>query len=248
MRKLVVPGDLIAEDENARASPLMFKENSKVYASVLGLVEMEEELHKKGPRIKIIPLAGKYIPKVGDFVIGVVTAVQGSLWLVDIFSPYKAALSEKDSTGERRVREFDRRERRESEDSEEMKRKLPSGSVIYAKIREISVYKKVFLTLGETPAKVLKEGHVIMVSPVKVPRIIGKKNSMVNMMQEETGCSIVVGQNGAVWMNGSEEDIELAVSAIREVERRSHVQGLTEKIKNMISEMRKRKWRRKLRS
>jgi len=238
-RKLVVPGELIAEDENIRLNPFLFRENGKIYSAVLGLLEIDEDAEdkeksqpQKNPRIKVIPLAGRYIPKVGDFVVGVVTSVQNTLWILDIFSPYKAAMNEKDFMGGPRGR-------REIEDPEELKRLLPVGSVVYASVREISTYHKVFLTLGERPARVLKGGQIIVVSPVKVPRIIGKKNSMINMIKDESKCSIVVGQNGIVWMDGKEENIEIAVAAIREIETHSHVQGLTENIKKMINEMRR---------
>jgi exosome complex component RRP4 len=55
---------------------------------------------------------------------------------------------------------------------------------------------------------------------------------MVEMVKELTGTQIVVGQNGLVWVKGDNEDI--AVEAILTIEEKSHTQGLTDYIKEMI--------------
>ena len=52
------------------------------------------------------------------------------------------------------------------------------------------------------------------------------------LIKEKTGCQIVVGQNGIVWLKGDKED--LAIRAIQEIEENSHITGLTEKIKEML--------------
>lgn len=211
MRRIVIPGEVIAENINMKFKPgpdsLIRREGNKLYSNVIGLAEIS------GRGIKLIPLAGKYIPKPGDNVIGVVSSIQNSLAIVELFCPYKAGIMLED---------------------EEMLKKIKLKTIINAKIKEVIAYKKIILE----NIRILRGGSIILVSPVKVPRIIGKKSSMITMLKHETGCNIIVGKNGAIWLRGNDRDVEIAIRAIREIERKSHISGLTESIKRMINEMR----------
>ena len=81
----------------------------------------------------------------------------------------------------------------------------------------------------------LRGGRLIKVTPTKVPRIIGKQGSMVSMIKEKTNCRIIVGQNGIVWIEGTDSDNEnLATEAILKIEKDAHTEGLTDKIKNFL--------------
>jgi len=82
----------------------------------------------------------------------------------------------------------------------------------------------------------LKDGRIIRVNAMKVPRIIGKRGSMVSMVKQATGCTLVVGQNGLVWLKGEPEQEIMAVDAIRKIEREAHVSGLTERMKMWLQE------------
>ena len=212
MRRIVVPGEVVAENVNIKIKPgsnsLLRREGRKLYSTVVGLAEVGER------GIKLIPLAGKYIPKSGDNVIGVVSSIQNSLAVVELFCPYKAGIM--------------------LEEDEKLKNIINLNSIIYARIKDVIAYKKIILE----NIRVLKGGSIILVSPVKVPRIIGKKSSMITMLKQETRCNIIVGKNGVIWLRGNDRDVEIAIEAIREIERKSHISGLTESIKRMIKEMR----------
>jgi exosome complex component RRP4 len=80
----------------------------------------------------------------------------------------------------------------------------------------------------------LKGGRLLSVTPAKVPRIIGKGGSMVEMIKKLTDTQIVVGQNGLVWIKGENED--LAAEAVMTIEQKSHVKGLTDYIKAMLED------------
>jgi exosome complex component RRP4 len=77
---------------------------------------------------------------------------------------------------------------------------------------------------------------VIEVSPSKVPRVIGKNGSMIQMLENMTGCRVYVGQNGRIWIDGDLENIVRAVQAIRMIEDEAHSSGLTEKIKSFLEQ------------
>ena len=71
-RQVVVPGDLLAEDDGVTVETPTYIERvgKRLYARIIGLVNITTE--EKKVRIGIIPLEGVYMPKVGDIVIGVV--------------------------------------------------------------------------------------------------------------------------------------------------------------------------------
>jgi len=52
----------------------------------LGILKVSDE------EISVVPLAGKYFPKVGDRIIGRIEEIEVSGWWVDINSPYRAFL------------------------------------------------------------------------------------------------------------------------------------------------------------
>src|SRR6266705_3350248 len=79
-------------------------------------------------------------------------------------------------------------------------------------------------------------GRVVEISASKIPRLIGRKGSMISMLKHETGCQITVGQNGIALVWGKTPDAErLAVEAIYMVEREAHTRGLTDRIREMIA-------------
>ena len=76
-------------------------------------------------------------------------------------------------------------------------------------------------------------GVIIKITPSKVPRLIGKQGSMVTLIKEKTGTIIRVGQNGLVWVSG--ENVDKAIKAIKTIEQKSHIFGLTEEISKLLS-------------
>jgi exosome complex component RRP4 len=86
----------------------------------------------------------------------------------------------------------------------------------------------------------LDEGIILKVSPVKVPRIIGKGGSMITMIKEKTGCRIMVGQNGIIWLSGPDSEKEkIAVNTINFIEENAHKEGLTDIVKDLLEKKEK---------
>lgn len=81
----------------------------------------------------------------------------------------------------------------------------------------------------------LRGGQIIKITSSKVPRVIGKGGSMINMIKKLTQSRIIVGQNGWIWISSKNPELEkLAIEAILKIERESHTRGLTDRIKNML--------------
>ncbi len=217
-RRMVIPGELVAEGEY-KLGDGVYREGDSVYSALLGLLD-EARGH-----IRVIPFTGKYTPKVGDFVIGKVEDSQFSFWRVDINSAYSGILNASDHP-----RDVDPHET-------SLHTILAPGELVYAMVREVSPSKKVFITLEERGARVLKKGRIIGIIPAKIPRVIGKKGSMLSVLNE-TGCKILVGQNGRIWADGQPARVDLLERAIKQIGEEAHKGGLTDTIRNMIIEER----------
>ncbi|MBU4374713.1 MAG: exosome complex protein Rrp4 [Euryarchaeota archaeon] len=213
-KKLVIPGEFLSDDANL-ADEGTYVEDGKVFSSVFGIASLKNH-------IRVVPLSGKYIPRPGDLVIGIVTEVSFSNWIVDIRSPYEGLLH---------ISEFPRRI-----ENQDMSKYLTVGDSIMTLVRDVDPSMKVELTLDDQRLRQIKEGRIIEVTPSKVPRLIGRSGSMIAMLKNETNCNIFIGQNGRVWMTGKDKDVELAVKAISKIDRESHISGLTDRMIKFLKE------------
>ena len=218
-RQLVTPGDLIAEGEYT-CDENTYKEDNKIYASRIGLVEYENK------KVSVVALRAFYIPRVGDTVIGTIAEVGFNGWSVDISAPYLALLRASDVLS----RPF----KPQKDDLSEV---LGVGDLIVAKITAYDRTHNPQLTVGEPGLGKITRGQIVKITPTKIPRVIGRKGSMISMIKQETGCHIILGLNGVVLITGKAlEDEELAMMAIRKIDEESHTSGLTDRITQMLKD------------
>src|SRR5438093_12527517 len=85
LRPIVIPGEAVG-GPGLKPGPGTYSEGGQVFAAQLGIRNEHEGV------VSVIPLNGRYIPQRGDAVIGEVTDLGASHWLVDINSPYPAPL------------------------------------------------------------------------------------------------------------------------------------------------------------
>ncbi|MBC7109931.1 MAG: S1 RNA-binding domain-containing protein [Archaeoglobi archaeon] len=213
-REIVVPGDLLSTDRR-KAGEGTYVERGKVYASIYGILD------RRGDKIRVIPLAGKYIPSPEDIVIGKIVEIGFSFWNVDINSPYEGVLH---------ISELNRKI-----DNNRIDEYLNIGDMIIGKVKRIDPAMRVELTLkGEKFFGKITEGRVIEIAHTRVPRVIGRGGSMISLLKKETGCQIYVGQNGRIWIKGDDKSMSILESAIALIEREAHTIGLTEKVQALI--------------
>ena len=75
------------------------------------------------------------------------------------------------------------------------------------------------------------------VIPTKIPRIIGRKGSMISMIKQETGCQIILGLNGVILVTGKTPgDEELAMAVLKKIDDESHTTGLTDRITQLLKD------------
>ena len=215
-REIAVPGEVLAEGMDNLPGAGTHREGEKILAGKLGLVYID------GRTIKLIPLSGVYIPKRGDTIICEVIDVSFSGWRLETHSPYSAMLSMKEGTSEFIARGAD------------LTQYFDLGDQVVCTITNVTSQKLVDVTMKGPGLRKLTGGRTIEVDSNKVPRVIGKQGSMVTMIKQVTGCNIVVGQNGLVWILGNPASELLAIQAIRKIEKESHLSGLTDKIKEFL--------------
>jgi len=215
-KEIILPGELIEERKGRKLGDNVYLEDEKVFASVLGIPRVNEN------EISVIPLAGVYLPNVGDKIVGTIVEIQISGWLVDINSPYMAFLPLAEA-----IEEFVDTSRTD------LSRYFDVNDLIFCRISRVTREKNIQVSMRDRTAKKLYGGIIMKVTPSKVPRIIGKDGSMINLIKDKTDCEILIGQNGIVWLKGLNK--AKAIDAILAIEKESHIIGLTEKIEKMLS-------------
>jgi exosome complex component RRP4 len=211
-KELVVPGQILAEEDyySGRGT---FKDGDSVFSSLMGLVSLRNK------KISVIPLKSKYVPKKGDVVIGEIDDVRFSMWGVDINSPYSGILPASEVFGR---------------EKKELSKVFNIGDVLFLRVVDVDEVKKVKLGLKGRGMGKFRGGILVDITPTKVPRLIGKKGSMINMIKDKTKCKIVVGQNGLVWVKGEKGMEQITKIIINLIEKEAHTSGLTNRIRDKL--------------
>ena len=219
-KQVVSPGELLAEGDHLLGDNA-FRAGTQIYSACIGIFEVD------GNRVFVVPLKGNYFPRSGDLVAGRVVDIGLSGWSVDIRAPYEAMLPASETPGPRGPR------RRDLSSSYDV------GDVVLAEVLAFDRTRDPLLTVKGPGLGKVSTGRVVEISAAKIPRLIGRKGSMISMLKKETDCQITVGQNGVVLVWGKSPQSErTAVEAIYMVEREAHTRGLTDRIREMISKSR----------
>ena len=213
-REIVIPSQLLGDVKDKKAGRGTFVEKGKIYAEVLGI------LNANSNYINVVPLKGRYDPIENDFVIGIVEEPMASSWLVNINAAYPALLHVNEVPWD--------------VDFGETERYLNHGDSLMAKVLQVDQEKKLQITLNDRNLYKIKGGQIIEVEPSKVPRIIGKKGSMITLLKKYTKCRIFVGQNGRIWIDGDEDGIKKVTDTIKMIEDESLLYGLTNRIEELL--------------
>lgn len=212
-REIVVPGDVL-DDTGMDSGNNTYVLDGKIYAGVLGVKNVFHD------SVSVIPLGGRYMPSTGDTVIGVIEDIGPSNWLVNINAPYPAPLHVNEVPWKV---EFG-----------DTSKYLNIGNVVMLKILMVDESKKIQVTMKDSGLRRIEGGQLVEMPHSKVSRVIGKSGSMIQMIKNLTDCRIFVGQNGRIWVDGDEENADVAVEAIKMIEREAQSSNLTERVENFI--------------
>jgi exosome complex component RRP4 len=216
-RKYVIPGDVVTTGP-FRPEQNVILEGNKIISTTIGISEIYDD------SVRVIPLTGKYIPKINDLVIGKVNSHTSLSWELDINSCYVGFLPAQDVFG----RDF-------SAHADELATKLKTGDLVAARIANFDRTRDPLVSISDRDLGKIDSGDLIEISPSKVPRLIGKKGSMIQMIEEATDAAITIGQNGWVVVScESPEGLLKAKKAIQMVNEQAHVANLTDQVKEML--------------
>ena len=212
-RVLVLPGEEIP-GRGLKPGPGTYRVGGRIYASLLGLVS------ERPPLVHVVPLSGRYIPHAGDVVVGTVTDVQTTFWLLDIGAPRWAPLHMTGTPWKVEIGETDRF--------------LAVGDSVVVQVENLEATGRIGVTmLGEALGK-LEGGTIVRVSPARIPRVVGRGGSMVQTITRQTGARIAIGQNGRIWVDGTPEAIRRVTDVLRMIEENGQRSGLTGRVESYL--------------
>jgi exosome complex component RRP4 len=216
-RKYVIPGDVVTTGP-CRPEQNVVLEGNKIISTTIGISEIYDD------SVKVISLTGKYIPKINDLVIGKVISHTSLSWELDINSCYVGFLPAQDVFG----RDF-------SAHADELTSKLKAGDLVAARIANFDRTRDPLVTIADRDLGKIDSGDLIKISPSKVPRLIGKRGTMIQTIETATEAVITIGQNGWVVVScESPEGLLKAKKAIQMVNEQAHVANLTDQVKEML--------------
>ncbi len=213
-REIVVPGDVLADASDYRAGENAYELDGKIRANVMGTKTFTDNT------VGVTAMGGFYMPVTGDTVIGIINDVGPSNWMLDINAPYPAPLHVSEVPWKV---EFG-----------DTGRFLTVGDVVLLKVLMVDESKKIQVTMKDSGLRKIEGGQLVEIEHSKISRVIGKSGSMIQMLKNMTDCRIFVGQNGRIWIDGDEENTEVAAEAIRIIEAESRSANLTDRVREFI--------------
>ena len=212
-RVVVLPGEELPS-RGLKPGPGTYRVGGKVYASQLGL------LSPRPPFVQVVPLSGRYVPKAGDQVVGTVTDVQSTFWLLDIGAPRWAPLHMTGTPWKVEVGETERY--------------LRVGDAVVVRVENLDATGRIGVTMQDPGLGKLEGGTIVRISPARVPRLVGRGGSMIGTITRHTSAEVAIGQNGRVWIGGSPEAIRRVRDVLRMIEENGPRSGLTDRVERFL--------------
>ena len=217
-RRQVIPGDVVTTGPFRPEENVVLLEGNKIVATAVGTSEIYDD------SVRVLPLAGKYMPKINDLVVAKVISHTSLSWELDINSCYVGFLPASDVFG----RDF-------SAHADDLTSKLKSGDLVAARIANSDRTRDPLLTISDRDLGKIDTGDLVRISPSKIPRLIGKKGSMIQMIEAATGATLTIGQNGWVVIEcDSSDGLLKAKKAVKMINEGAHVYNLTDKVREML--------------
>jgi len=214
----VLPGDVISNGSSSLKQNVIL-EGDKLVSTTIGFTENNDGA------VDVIALTGLYTSEVDDLVIGKIVSHNSLSWEVNINSSYRAMLPASDIFG----KDY-------SPSRDDLSLKLIIGDIVLARIVNSDSRRPLITINGQNLGKI-DDGELIKISPAKVPRLIGKHGSMIQSIEESTGASITIGQNGwVIFKSDNPISLKNAIASIKMADLILHDDNLEEKIQNMLDE------------
>lgn len=215
-RRFVIPGEIVAHG-SLRAETNVMRVGDKIVSTRVGMAEIAHDA------VRVVPLSGPYIPRIDDLVVGKVIDYSAFSWEIDMNSCFFGVLPAQSVFG---------RDYSPAKDS--LTDKLAVGDMIATKVIAFDRTRDPLLSISGPGLGRIPRGQTVRISPAKVPRLIGKKGSMIRSIESGTNCRMLIGQNGIVVVVGAPDDILQAIKAVNLVEEQTQSPDLTERVQKLL--------------
>ena len=201
-QRLVTPGMAIGPLSGMRVGSGAIIHNDEIIATKLGWVR------EFNGTISVDPINSPYLPRSGDLVIATVAEVRNNLWFMNINGSFQGLLPM--SLAPWKV-EFGH-----------ARQHMDIGDSALARVQEVDECHNVVLTMKGVGLRRLSQGAVVEVPVNHLDRIRGLNNSNLDRMKDVSDCRIIVGENGRVWIDGSEQGISWTREALNIAKKHGH--------------------------
>lgn len=225
-RVIALPGIPIYKGQAQRIDEKIIKDFRGYVASLVGVAQISNKT------IDLIPYKDIYRPVKGDYIVGVVVGYAPNGWFIDIGSYVKAFLPAADVLNKR----FDPRK-------DELSKYFKIGDILGLYVSEVRRLGNLLVTVKDVKkAKDKKLGrlsdyYIIKVWSTKLPRIIGKKGSMVKLLKEKLNGDLIIAQNGVILYKGPYEKFVILNKIIALITAKTFATGLTEYVNDLINSL-----------
>lgn len=195
---LVTPGELVTEDTMWMRGHGTYARDEQTISSVAGTITRVNKL------LTVKPLRGRYVPVVGDHVVGRITEVGNRRWRVDIGASQDAVLLLGSVNLPGGVL------RRKSESDElQMRAFLKEGDLLNAEVQGVFGDGSVSLHTRSLRYGKLRNGMFFRVPSALVVRLRTQTYRLPG------GVDMILGVNGYIWLNKSSREAPNDVSITR---------------------------------
>ncbi len=225
-RVIALPGVSIHKGPAQKVDEKIIRDARGYVPSLVGVAQIS------GKSIDLIPYKDIYRPVKGDYVVGVVVGYAPNGWFIDIGSFVKAFLPAADVLNKR----FDPRK-------DELSRYYKIGDVVGLYVSEVRRLGNILVTVKDVKKTKdkrlgkLTDYYIIKVWSTKLPRIIGKKGSMIKLLKEKLGGDLLIAQNGVILYKGPYEKFMVLNKIIALITAKTFATGLTEYVNDLINKM-----------
>ncbi|CAN6660779.1 exosome complex component Rrp4p [Trichomonascus vanleenenianus] len=195
---LVTPGEIVTDDTIWMRGHGTYSVNEKTYSSVAGTITRVNKL------LSVRPLRGKYVPVVGDHVVGRITEVGNKRWKVDIGASQDAVLLLGSVNLPGGVL------RRKSESDElQMRQFLKEGDLLNAEVQGLFSDGGASLHTRSLRYGKLRNGYLVLVPSSLVIRF------RTHQYRLPGNVDMILGINGYIWLSKSRKEVASNVSITR---------------------------------
>ncbi|XP_045504881.1 exosome complex component RRP4 [Colias croceus] len=197
--RFFTPGEVICGLQDFMRGHGTYVEDDCIKSSVAGVMQKVNKL------ICVRPLKSRYVGEIGDVVVGRVLEVQQKRWKIETNSRLDSVLQLSSVNlpgGELR--------RRSAEDEQMMRQHLQEGDLISAEVQSIFSDGSLALHTRSLKYGKLSQGVLVKVFPSLIRR---RKNHFHNL---PCGISIIVGNNGFIWISPQQQEHNMAVEDDRD--------------------------------